>query len=206
MEFLKKGLFVRIAAVVAAATLCAGMCLAVAGCSQEQEDPTEAIRAQLEEGFDYVKTELADVDQDLLDSMGLDADTLAAFEQMNLEPAAFVKSLFDGFDYTVGDITISEDGNSAEAAVTMKMKDLAEWAKALEAGATELAASGITDENELMAKVGPLMLESLDNVQGMTDIPITIEVKKENGEWTVDQDQLSEEVSTQMMNAFNEVM
>ena len=31
-------------------------------------------------------------------------------------------------------------------------------------------------------------------------------MKKENGEWTVDQDQLSEEVSTQMMNAFNEVM
>ena len=206
MEFLKKGLFVRIAAVVAAATLCAGMCLAAAGCSQEQEDPTEEIRAQLVEGFDYVKTELADVDQDLLDSMGLDAETLALFEQMNLEPADFIKSLFDGFDYEVGDITLSEEGNSADAAVTMKMKDLAEWATALEAGAQELAESGITSEEELYQKVGPLMIETLDGVQGMTDIPINIEVKKENGQWTVDQDALSEEVSTQMMKAFESVM
>lgn len=207
MEFLKKGLFVRIAAIVAAATLCAGLCLAASGCSQEQEDPADVIRGQLTEGFDYVKSELSNIDSSTLDSMGIDSATLAQFEQMNLDGAEFITSLFDGFDYEIGDITIAEDGNSANAAVTMKMKDLKEWASLLETGATELANSGITSQDELMKKVGPLMLDTLNQVQGMADVPITVEVTKDSsGNWQVDQDQLSNEVSTQMMNAFQDVM
>ncbi|MGI6221554.1 MAG: hypothetical protein ACOYIP_06785 [Coriobacteriales bacterium] len=194
---MKKKFLSRIAAAVAAATLCAGMCFAVAGCSQEAAptDPAEEVRAVIAEGFDEVKTQLADVDSSLVNEML--GDSAAELEQFGVDGAEFMKALFEGFDYEIGDITVAEDGTTAQAAVTMKMKDLNEWSTALEE-----AASNVDPATFSMTDIGLMMIDTLKGVQGMTDIPITVDAKNENGTWTVDGDALSEEVSTQMTSAF----
>ena len=192
----------RIAACTAAAVLVLGLGLMSTGCSQEAEtpsDPASLVKEELTKGFDQVKNELANIDSATLNAM-FDSDDLAQFEAMGLDGAEFVKGLLDGFDYEIGDITIN--GDKAEAAVTLKMKDLKEWMGYVESGAVELAMNNpnIT-QDELMSKMGPLMMDALDQVQGMADIPITVEATETNGEWVVDSDALSQEVSTAMMNS-----
>ncbi|MGI6221553.1 MAG: hypothetical protein ACOYIP_06780 [Coriobacteriales bacterium] len=192
----------RIAAATAAAMLVLGLGLA-AGCSQQSggSEPTDdaaLINEQITESFDAVKTQLSSVDNATLNSM-FSSDDLASFEAMGLDGAEFVKELMNGFDYEVGDITVN--GDVAEAAVTMKMKDLKEWMSAIEDGAIQLAMDnpGIT-QDEMMAQMGPLMMDALQNIEGMVDIPITINAEKKNGEWVIDQDALSTEVSSGMMS------
>lgn len=201
---MKKKFLTRIAACAAAAMLVLGLGLVSAGCSQQSEapdNPTELVKAELTKGFDQVKDQLANIDNETLNAM-FDADALAQFEAMGLDGAEFVKGLLDGFDYEIGDITIN--GDKAEAAVTLKMKDLKEWLSNVEEEAIQLAMSNPNiSEAELMSQMGPLMMDSLDKVEGMADIPITVTATESNGTWTVDGDALSQEVSQAMMSSLS---
>ena len=197
-----KKFLTRIAACAAAAMLVLGLGLASAGCSQQSEapdNPTELVKTELTKGFDQVKDQLSNIDNETLNAM-FDADALAQFEAMGLDGAEFVKGILDGFDYEIGEITIN--GDKAEAAVTLKMKDLKEWMTNVEEGAVQLALENPNiSQDELMAKMGPLMMDALGKVEGMADIPITVTATETNGTWTVDGDALSKEVSNAMMNS-----
>jgi len=201
---MKKKFLTRIAACAAAAMLVLGLGLVSAGCSQQSEapdDPTELVKAELTKGFDQVKDQLTNIDNETLNAM-FDADALAQFEAMGLDGAEFVKGLLDGFDYEIGEITIN--GDKAEAAVTLKMKDLKEWMSNVEESAIQLAMENPNiSEAELMAQMGPLMIDALGKVEGMADIPITVTATESNGTWTVDGDALSKEVSQAMMSSLS---
>ena len=201
---MKKKFFTRIAACAAAAMLVLGLGLVSAGCSQQSEapdDPTELVKAELTKGFDQVKDQLTNIDNETLNAM-FDADALAQFEAMGLDGAEFVKGLLDGFDYEIGEITIN--GDKAEAAVTLKMKDLKEWMSNVEESAIQLAMENPNiSEAELMSQMGPLMMDALGKVEGMADIPITVTATESNGTWTVDGDALSKEVSQAMMSSLS---
>ena len=198
---MKKKFLARIAACAAAAVLVLGLGLVSTGCSQSDssDDPTELVKAELTKGFDQVKNQIANIDNETLNSM-FDADALASFESMGVDGAEFVKGILDGFDYEIGEITIN--GDKAEAQVTLKMKDLKEWMSSIETSAVELAMSnpGMSQE-EMMAEMGPIMMDALDKVEGMADIPITVTATNNNGTWTVDGDALSEEVSNAMLSS-----
>lgn len=199
-----KKFLTRIAACAAAAMLVLGLGLVSAGCSQQSEspdDPTELVKAELTKGFDQVKDQLTNIDNETLNAM-FDADALAQFEAMGLDGAEFVKGLLDGFDYEIGEITIN--GDKAEAAVTLKMKDLKEWMSNVEESAIQLAMENPNiSEAELMSQMGPLMMDALGKVEGMADIPITVTATESNGTWTVDGDALSQEVSQAMMSSLS---
>lgn len=201
---MKKKFLTRIAACAAAAMLVLGLGLVSAGCSQQSEtpdDPTELVKAELTKGFDQVKDQLTNIDNETLNAM-FDADALAQFEAMGLDGAEFVKGLLDGFDYEIGEITIN--GDKAEAAVTLKMKDLKEWMSNVEESAIQLAMENPNiSEAELMSQMGPLMMDALGKVEGMADIPITVTATESNGTWTVDGDALSKEVSQAMMSSLS---
>lgn len=201
---MKKKFLTRIAACAAAAMLVLGLGLVSAGCSQQSEapdDPTELVKAELTKGFDQVKDQLTNIDNETLNAM-FDADALAQFEAMGLDGAEFVKGLLDGFDYEIGEITIN--GDKAEAAVTLKMKDLKEWMSNVEESAIQLAMENPNiSEAELMSQMGPLMMDALGKVEGMADIPITVTATESNGTWTVDGDALSQEVSQAMMSSLS---
>ena len=159
------------------------------------------MKAELTKGFDQVKDQLTNIDNETLNAM-FDADALAQFEAMGLDGAEFVKGLLDGFDYEIGEITIN--GDKAEAAVTLKMKDLKEWMSNVEESAIQLAMENPNiSEAELMSQMGPLMMDALGKVEGMADIPITVTATESNGTWTVDGDALSKEVSQAMMSSLS---
>lgn len=76
--------------------------------------PEEVIREDLTANLDRVK-ELDDATvEELVSSMGT-----IGLETYGIEASDVVRSLLDGFDYTIDDITVDDEGTSAVASVSV---------------------------------------------------------------------------------------
>lgn len=51
------------------------------------------------------------------------AETQAAFDQIGLDPDAYLDALFDGFDYSIEEIAVEEDSATAKVSITCKSSD-----------------------------------------------------------------------------------
>ncbi len=149
--------------------------------------PEEAIREDLTANLDRVK-ELDDATvAELVGSMG----TLG-LETYGIEASDVVRSLLDGFDYTIDDITVDDEGTSAVASVSVTCKSASDFTERINQAATDLATelmndpSGLellSDENALNARIGEVVMETLDEVE-LQQTSIEIDYSKTDDGWT----------------------
>lgn len=149
--------------------------------------PEEAIREDLTANLDRVK-ELDDATvEELVGSMG----TLG-LETYGIEASDVVRSLLDGFDYTIDDITVDDEGTSAVASVSVTCKSASDFTERINQAATDLATelmndpSGLellSDENALNARIGEVVMETLDEVE-LQQTSIEIDYSKTDDGWT----------------------
>lgn len=149
--------------------------------------PEEAIREDLTANLDRVK-ELDDATvEELVGSMG----TLG-LETYGIEASDVVRSLLDGFDYTIDDITVDDEGTSAVASVSVTCKSASNFTERINQAATDLATelmndpSGLellSDENALNARIGEVVMETLDEVE-LQQTSIEIDYSKTDDGWT----------------------
>ncbi len=149
--------------------------------------PEEAIREDLTANLDRVK-ELDDATvEELVGSMG----TLG-LETYGIEASDVVRSLLDGFDYTIDDITVDDEGASAVASVSVTCKSASDFTERINQAATDLATelmndpSGLellSDEDALNARIGEVVMETLDEVE-LQQTSIEIDYSKTDDGWT----------------------
>lgn len=149
--------------------------------------PEEAIREDLTANLDRVK-ELDDATvEELVGSMG----TLG-LETYGIEASDVVRSLLDGFDYTIDDITVDDEGTSAVASVSVTCKSASDFTERINQAATDLATelmndpSGLellSDEGALNARIGEVVMETLDEVE-LQQTSIEIDYSKTDDGWT----------------------
>lgn len=149
--------------------------------------PEEAIREDLTANLDRVK-ELDDATvEELVGSMG----TLG-LETYGIEASDVVRSLLDGFDYTIDDITVDDEGTSAVASVSVTCKSASDFTERINQAATDLATelmndpSGLellSDENALNARIGEVVMETLDEAE-LQQTSIEIDYSKTDDGWT----------------------
>lgn len=149
--------------------------------------PEEVIREDLTANLDRVK-ELDDATvEELVGSMG----TLG-LETYGIEASDVVRSLLDGFDYTIDDITVDDEGTSAVASVSVTCKSASDFTERINQAATDLATelmndpSGLellSDEEALNARIGEVVMETLDEVE-LQQTSIEIDYSKTDDGWT----------------------
>lgn len=149
--------------------------------------PEEVIREDLTANLDRVK-ELDDATvEELVSSMGT-----IGLETYGIEASDVVRSLLDGFDYTIDDITVDDEGTSAVASVSVTCKSASDFTERINQAATDLATelmndpSGlelISDEEALNARIGEVVMETLDEVE-LQQTSIEIDYSKTDDGWT----------------------
>lgn len=149
--------------------------------------PEEVIREDLTANLDRVK-ELDDATvEELVGSMGT-----IGLETYGIEASDVVRSLLDGFDYTIDDITVDDEGTSAVASVSVTCKSASDFTERINQAATDLATelmndpSGLellSDEEALNARIGEVVMETLNEVE-LQQTSIEIDYSKTDDGWT----------------------
>ena len=149
--------------------------------------PEVVIREDLTANLDRVK-ELDDATvEGLVSSMGT-----IGLETYGIEASDVVRSLLDGFDYTIDDITVDDEGTSAVASVSVTCKSASDFTERINQAATDLATelmndpSGLellSDEEALNARIGEVVMETLDEVE-LQQTSIEIDYSKTDDGWT----------------------
>lgn len=167
------------------AVLALSVGLVLGACSSPS--PEEVIREDLTANLDRVK-ELDDATvEELVSSMGS-----LGLETYGIEASDVVRSLLDGFDYTIDDITVDDEGTSAVASVSVTCKSASDFTERINQAATDLATelmndpSGLellSDEGALNARIGEVVMETLDEVE-LQQTSIEIDYSKTDDGWT----------------------
>ena len=114
----------RIALRTAAGSLCAALALVcglvLAGCSTGPS-AEELIREDISSALDEVKSLDDDTVEELVESM--DA---ASLEPYGIDGKELIRSMVDGFDYTIDAVTVDEEAGTATAELTVTSKSMAE--------------------------------------------------------------------------------
>lgn len=168
------------------ASLCLALLTACGGPSTE-----DLIRTDLTDQFDAVKSGDEDMLKEIEDASGDD------FADLGIDSDDFATAYLDGFDYSIGDITV--DDSTATAQVTVSCKSMKDIMEQFQAQFTqEVASSDLSTmtEDGLYARAGEILLDVTKNAEVKdTDCTFTYE-KGDDGAWTATSD-----ASTEMMNA-----
>ncbi|WP_165054812.1 MULTISPECIES: hypothetical protein [unclassified Adlercreutzia] len=150
--------------------------VAFTGCGSNDE---QVIRDAITDELNSYKT----LDDEVVNTLiaDMDADELSDY---GIDGAEFIKSYLAGFDYTIDSVTV--DGDTAEAVITMTCKSYSGFEQALEEAAT-----GIMEDESLMDMseeevndlIGSTIMDALDNVELAQTEPITIAYTKNGNVW-----------------------
>ena len=157
------------------------------GCSSA--NPEQAIRDDLTATLDEVKN----VDDATIEELMGSVDT-SQLEPYGIDGTEFARSLLDGFDYSIGDITV--DGDTATAQVSITCKSAMDLYDELENMMTELSEdpdilSLLSDEEAFSARLGELLMEAMDSLEPSTkDLELTY--TNADGTWTMDSSSAAE--------------
>ena len=172
-----------------AAALVVACALVLGGCSGE--NPEDAIRADIVANFDQIKN----LDEATLEeiSSGMDVEALEPF---GLEGDEIVRSLLDGFDYSVESVSVDDSGESATAEVSVTCKSATDLTESSEDAVASIFQepdylSLLGDDEALGARMGELMMGALD---GLTPSEKSIELDYAKGKdgWEMDASSSSE--------------
>lgn len=167
----------HIVAAVAAAMMLTFSASALIGCGQSDE---EVIREALTAELESIKTQDAGFMAEM--TSGMDASDFATY---GIEPQEFMAKYLTGFDYTIDSITV--DGETATAVVTMTCKSFSAYGDAVEAAATDALTSkdvASMTEADINALAGEIMMSALDGIEPTPCAPVTITYNLVDSTWT----------------------
>lgn len=177
----KRSLRALVCSLVAVLAVTCG--LAVTACSSGQSDE-DLIRQDLTANLDIIKN----ADEDAVQELIADTDT-SAFEQLGVDPAEFVATMLDGFDYSIESIAVNGDTATASVTVTCKsmttmQTDAMDAVYALMDDPTSL--EGMS-EDELMQLAGQTVLNAVKN-SATHETAYEFTYAKDDGTWTIQND------------------
>ncbi|WP_165171752.1 hypothetical protein [Adlercreutzia sp. ZJ242] len=166
----------KLTAVISLGALLAFSLVALTGCGANDE---QVIREAIADELDSYKT----LDDEVVNTLiaDMDADELSDY---GIDGAEFIKSYLSGFDYTIDSVTV--DGDTAEAVITMTCKSYSGYEKALEEAATSIMEDESIlkmSEEEVNALIGSTIMDALDSVEVAQTEPVTIEYTKSGNVW-----------------------
>jgi hypothetical protein len=169
----KKKLFIALSMALALAF----SMIAFAGCGKSDAD---VIKDDIKSQLEAIKKKDGQFVEQLKSQIG--AEDLSAY---GIDAEAFINSFLDGFDYTIGDVKV--DGNTATAQITIKMKSLSAYQTAIGTAVDELLNEpdvASLSQDELMSRLGQVMISALDKVEPVESSPITLTYNKVDNKWT----------------------
>ena len=188
----------KIATVLLACVMTIGLGVAIVGCSGGQSDE-QAIKAELDKELGMLKNP---TEENLKALLGDKISQLDQVKAMGVDPIELIQHMFAKFDYSVGDVKV--DGDTATAKLTLTNVDIQSVMNDVQsnmtsdsefmAKVTEAASSGD------MTKVYPLVFEKMyagiDASDKLVTSDVEMKLDKKDGQWTVNEDNMSEIVSS----------
>ena len=188
----------QIATVLLACVMTIGLGVAIVGCSGGQSDE-QAIKAELDKELGMLKNP---TEENLKALLGDKISQLDQVKAMGVDPIELIQHMFAKFDYSVGDVKV--DGDTATAKLTLTNVDLQSVMNDVQsnmtsdsefmAKVTEAASSGD------MTKVYPLVFEKMyagiDASDKLVTSDVEMKLDKKDGQWTVNEDNMSDIVSS----------
>ncbi len=168
--------------------------------SSEQEDITDAAAAQL----DKIKNRDPETMQQIADMIQTSFDDSAVYlsgsitlEKLDVDPMAMAEKLVEDFDYEpFYTSTSGSDEAEADFDVTyLRVYDIAtEFETLIDEFVDSSDYDAITSEDQAYKKMGELLMTAIDNTKPDNDGFATLEMKRVNGEWVVDEDSWEDEL------------
>ena len=188
----------KIATVLLACVMTIGLGVAIVGCSGGQSDE-QAIKAELDKELGMLKNP---TEENLKTLLGDNISQLDQIKAMGIDPIEMIQHMFAKFDYSVGDVKV--DGDTATAKLTLTNVDIQSVMQDVQsnmtsdsefmAKVTEAASSGD------MTKVYPLVFEKMyagiDASDKLVTSDVEMKLDKKDGQWTVNEDNMSDIVSS----------
>ncbi len=155
--------------------------------SADADGARDALKAYLDENLDTSATQNAFFEQAF--ASAIEASTNVSIDKLGLTGADFVNWMLASDSYSIDNVSVSSDGMTATAQVTMQVRDYNEFnnvyaQKIGEAASSLLAASA--DEDEIYRQVGSAVSDAM-NATPMTSTTISASLTKSGSTWTVDQ-------------------
>lgn len=150
---------------------------ALIGCGQSDE---EVIREALTAELEGIKTQ----DADFMAEMTADMDA-SDFATYGVDPQEFMAKYLTGFDYSIDSVSV--DGETATAVVTMTCKSFSAYNDAVEAAANDALTSkdvASMTEADINSLAGEIMLSALDGIESVACAPVTITYNLVDDTWT----------------------
>lgn len=160
-----------------ALALVAALALPLLGCAHQSDE--EAIEQSIAQRLDGYKN--IDSAETAHFAERMDIDSLS---QYDVSVRDFMQAYFDGFDYTVQDVTV--DGASARATVVLQCKSFSEYEEALQEATDAMKADPAIAKmstDELDEAFGEAILGSLAGVEVRQTQPIEITFEKVDNVW-----------------------
>lgn len=166
------------------ATLALVMGLALAGCSGGPS-AEEQIRQDLASSFDRLK----DLDDTTMEELSESMDT-SSLEPYGIDGAQLIRSMVDGFGYTINDVTVDEGAGTAVATVSVTSKSMLELYNQLGDIFEELLSGSdalelLTDQDALNERVGELVMEAVDAIEP-SEKELELAYSKADDGWKMD--------------------
>lgn len=167
----------RVIAIALCLILTAGI---LVGCGEKVSDE-EMIRQALTEELDSIKN----MEETAMEEMGVE-DLTAQLEPLGIAGEDFMKTYLEGFDCTIGDITV--DGDHATATVTLKCKSFNDINTELQNVSAEMMENpeelAEMSEEEIMLKMGEVFLDITKKAEVKETAPIEINYELIDKVWT----------------------
>lgn len=158
---------------------------ALAGCSPPTNDE-ELIREALASELDRLKSADEEDMAALVEAAeeGLSDSDVAQLESMGVTAQDIVKSMVEGFDYAITDVSVNGDTAIAEVSVTSKdftdfTTGIAEAVSALLDDPEQIAS---LSEDEIMTVMGDKVKDTLANLP-LSENTVDLDMKKTGGVW-----------------------
>ncbi len=167
-------------------------CLGLTACSSGPSDE-EVIKGGVTDTLDQVK-KLDDAT--LSDMVDAASGELSGLDAMGIDYKELFKTVFDGFDYQIGDIEVDGDAAKADLTITAKSFNDAETkAEEITANWLQEAGSSVNDmtEDQINAKVGELVMQAISETDPKTSTVKTT-FTKNGDEWSCDDDLIAKVV------------
>lgn len=181
-----------LAAILAAGMLAAGLALAACSGGPSVE---EQIKQDLASQLDSIK----DLEgQEGINELIAEVEAQADLSEYGVSSGDYVTSVFDGFDYAIGTVTVNEEDAVANVTLTCKsFNDATVVAEELTQEFVDTVdVTTLTDE-DLNKKIGEILIQSIEQTQPkQTEVQIRYVLK--DGAWTLDEDSIT--------NALNEAL
>lgn len=166
------------------AVVCVLLLSACGGVSAE-----DAIRADLESYLGDQDSAAEEFASGLEEAAGDDLELLGITED------EFTEAYLDGFNYSIGDITVDDD--TATAKVTVTIKSMSDIMKAFNSSFADWASDvdSSMSEDDFYKQGGKILLEATRNAKAKENTYDFVYTRNDDGEWEMDEDSAADFVN-----------